>query len=91
MAQPYSLYIIVFTFKTIERLLLGRKVVRFVIDSTLFYGQDFRWIIYILRLYKIASGKKTSKRDSVSCFTATAKPKVIEDIKRILMENYLLS
>jgi len=71
--------------KTIERLLLGRNVVRFVIDEAHCFsswGQDFR-VDYLYIGDFIKSLQKKKNRDTgipVSCFTATAKPKVIEDI-----------
>lgn len=72
--------------KSIERLLLGRKVVRFVIDEAHCFsswGQDFRVdYLYIGDFIKSILEKKNLE-DSipVSCFTATAKQKVIEDIR----------
>ncbi len=71
--------------RTIERLLLGRKIVRFVIDEAHCFsswGQDFRVdYLYIGDFIKSIQEKKNLE-DSipVSCFTATAKQKVIEDI-----------
>ena len=72
--------------RTIERLLLGRKVVRFVIDEAHCFsawGQDFRVdYLYIGDFIKSLQEKKNLEEGiPVSCFTATAKPKVIEDIK----------
>jgi ATP-dependent DNA helicase RecQ len=70
--------------KTIERLLLGRKIVRFVIDEAHCFsswGQDFRVdYLYIGDFIKQFRRRKISKNNSFSCFTATAKKKVIEDI-----------
>jgi len=71
--------------KTIERLLLGRKIVRFVIDEAHCFsswGQDFRVdYLYIGDFIKSLQEKKNlSEGIPVSCFTATAKLKVIEDI-----------
>ena len=71
--------------KTIERLLLGRKIVRFVIDEAHCFsswGQDFRVdYLYIGKFIKLIQGKKNLEEAiPVSCFTATAKKKVIEDI-----------
>lgn len=72
--------------KTIERLVLGRKIVRFVIDEAHCFsswGQDFRVdYLYIGDFIKSIQEKKNLK-DSIpiSCFTATAKQKVIEDIR----------
>ena len=71
--------------KTIERLLLGRKIVRFVIDEAHCFsswGQDFRVdYLYIGDFIKQIQEKKNLEEPiPVSCFTATAKRKVIEDI-----------
>ncbi len=71
--------------KTIEKILLGRHVVRFVIDEAHCFsswGQDFRVdYLYIGDFIKSYQEIKNLE-DSipVSCFTATAKQKVIEDI-----------
>lgn len=72
--------------KSIERLLLGRRIVRFVIDEAHCFsawGQDFRVdYLYIGDFLKQLQEKKKLERPiPVSCFTATAKQKVIEDIK----------
>lgn len=72
--------------KTIERLLLGRNVVRFVIDEAHCFsawGQDFRVdYLYIGDFIKGYQEKKNLDEGiPVSCFTATAKQRVIEDIK----------
>lgn len=72
--------------KTIERLLLGRKIVRFVIDEAHCFsswGQDFRVdYLYIGDFIKSLQAKKNLEDAiPVSCFTATAKQKVIEDIR----------
>lgn len=72
--------------KTIERLLLGRNVVRFVIDEAHCFsawGQDFRVdYLYIGDFIRELQEKKGLDRSiPVSCFTATAKQKVISDIK----------
>ena len=71
--------------KSIERLLLGRKIVRFVIDEAHCFsswGQDFRVdYLYIAEFIRNLQHKKhLSESIPVSCFTATAKVKVIEDI-----------
>ncbi|MEN6624244.1 MAG: RecQ family ATP-dependent DNA helicase, partial [Smithella sp.] len=70
---------------TIERLLLGRKIVRFVIDEAHCFsawGQDFRVdYLYIGDFIKSIQKKKNlEEKIPVSCFTATAKLQVIEDI-----------
>lgn len=71
--------------KTIERLLLGRNVVRFVVDEAHCFsawGQDFRTdYLYIGDFIRELQEKKhLSQPIAVSCFTATAKQKVISDI-----------
>jgi ATP-dependent DNA helicase RecQ len=71
--------------KSIERLLLGRKIARFVIDEAHCFsswGQDFRIdYLYIADFIKALEEKKQlSVKIPVSCFTATAKKKVVEDI-----------
>jgi ATP-dependent DNA helicase RecQ len=70
---------------TIEKLLLGRKISRFVIDEAHCFsswGQDFRVdYLYIGDFIKNLQERKGLKgKIPVSCFTATAKQKVIEDI-----------
>ena len=71
--------------KTIERLLLGRDVVRFVIDEAHCFsawGHDFRVdYLYIGDFIRQLQDKKQLQKPiAVSCFTATAKQKVISDI-----------
>ncbi|BDF70110.1 hypothetical protein CE91St41_26630 [Oscillospiraceae bacterium] len=71
---------------TIERLLLSRNVARFVIDEAHCFsawGQDFRVdYLYIGDFIKELQTKKGMKTPvPVSCFTATAKQKVISDIR----------
>ena len=71
--------------KTIERLLIRRQVVRFVIDEAHCFsawGQDFRVdYLYIGPfIKKLQQSKCQPKPIPVSCFTATAKQKVITDI-----------
>lgn len=78
--------------KTIERLLLGRKVVRFVIDEAHCFsawGQDFRVdYLYIGDFIKqLQEKKRLAHPIPVSCFTATAKQKVIEDIADYFREK----
>lgn len=69
--------------KTIERLLLSRDISRFVIDEAHCFsawGQDFRVdYMYIARFIRLLQEKKHCKIP-VSCFTATAKQKVVSDI-----------
>lgn len=72
--------------QSIERLLLGRNVVRFVIDEAHCFsswGQDFRVdYLYIGDFIKSLQEKKNlNDKIPVSCFTATAKQNVIQDIK----------
>jgi ATP-dependent DNA helicase RecQ len=81
--------------KTIERLLLGRKIVRFVIDEAHCFsswGQDFRVdYLYIGDFIKQIQEKKNLEETiPVSCFTATAKKKVIEDICTYFKEKLAL-
>ena len=71
--------------RTIERILLSRNVVRFVIDEAHCFsswGQDFR--VDYLYIGKFISEYQKRKGNGVqipvSCFTATAKQKVIQDI-----------
>ena len=71
--------------KTIERLLLGRDVVRFVIDEAHCFsawGHDFRVdYLYIGDFIRQLQDKKQLQKPiAVACFTATAKQKVISDI-----------
>jgi ATP-dependent DNA helicase RecQ len=78
--------------KTIERLLLGRNVVRFVIDEAHCFsswGQDFRVdYLYIADFIKNLQEKKNLEEPiPVSCFTATAKQKVVEDILAYFREK----
>lgn len=71
--------------KTVERILLMRHVVRFVIDEAHCFsswGQDFRVdYMYIGKFIREYQKKKGLERPvPVSCFTATAKQKVVQDI-----------
>ena len=81
--------------KTIERLVLGRNIVRFVIDEAHCFsawGQDFRVdYLYIGDFIRSIREKKNLKDGiPVSCFTATAKQKVIEDIRDYFKEKLSL-
>ncbi|EHQ89569.1 RecQ family ATP-dependent DNA helicase [Desulfosporosinus youngiae] len=81
--------------KTIERLLLGRNVVRFVIDEAHCFsswGQDFRVdYLYIGDFIKYYQEMKSlGEGIPVSCFTATAKQKVIADIRDYFKEKLAL-
>ena len=71
--------------KTIEKILLARNVVRFVIDEAHCFsswGQDFRVdYLYIGKfISQYQKNKKCREPIPVSCFTATAKQKVVQDI-----------
>lgn len=71
---------------TIERLFLSRHIARFVIDEAHCFsawGQDFRVdYLYIGDFIRELQEKKGDGcKIPVSCFTATAKQKVISDIK----------
>ena len=71
--------------KTIEKLLLSRNVVRFIIDEAHCFsswGQDFRVdYLYIgVFIKNLQEKKQLSEPIPISCFTATAKQKVITDI-----------
>lgn len=70
---------------TIERILLARHVSRFVIDEAHCFsswGQDFRVdYLYIGKFIKQYQEQKHIKSQiPISCFTATAKQKVVQDI-----------
>lgn len=72
--------------KSVEYILLGRNIARFVIDEAHCFsawGHDFRVdYLYIGDFIKSLQKKKSLKEKiPVSCFTATAKLKVIEDIR----------
>ena len=78
--------------RTIEKLLLSRNVVRFVIDEAHCFsawGQDFRVdYLYIGDFIRELQEKKQRKSPiPVSCFTATAKQKVISDIRDYFKEK----
>ncbi|HPG33113.1 MAG TPA: RecQ family ATP-dependent DNA helicase [Lentimicrobium sp.] len=81
--------------KTIERLILGRKIIRFVIDEAHCFsawGQDFRVdYMYIGDFIRQIQEKKNLEDGiPVSCFTATAKQKVVEDIRDYFREKLSL-
>ena len=81
--------------RSIERLILGRKIVRFVIDEAHCFsswGQDFRVdYMYIGDFIRSIQEKKNlSEGIPVSCFTATAKQQVIEDIRDYFKEKLSL-
>lgn len=78
--------------RTMERILLGRNVVRFVIDEAHCFsswGHDFRVdYLYIGDFIANYQKKKNITRPiPVSCFTATAKQKVVMDIRDYFEEK----
>ncbi len=78
--------------KTIEKLLISRNIARFVIDEAHCFsawGQDFRVdYMYIGDFIKQLQEKKHINHNiPVSCFTATAKQKVISDICEYFKEK----
>ena len=81
---------------TIKRLLSGRNIVRFVIDEAHCFsawGHDFRVdYLYIGDFIKeLIEERKQKQPIAVSCFTATAKQKVISDIKDYFLQKLGLS
>ena len=81
---------------TIERLLLKRKIARFVIDEAHCFsswGQDFRVDYLYIGDFILNLQKKKQLEDPipVSCFTATAKQKVIEDIRAYFKDKLNLT
>jgi len=78
--------------RTMERLLLHRKIIRFVIDEAHCFsawGQDFRIdYTYIGPFIKQLRLKKELEAPiPVSCFSATAKRNVIDDIRDYFREH----
>ena len=75
---------------SILRLLKGRLIRRFVIDEAhclSSWGQDFRVdYLFIADFIKLLQNEASIKIQ-VSCFTATAKPQVIQDIKNYFSDN----
>lgn len=77
---------------TVDRLLRKRKIARFVIDEAHCFsswGQDFR-VDYLYigdAIRRLQKDKQMEEPIPVSCFTATAKPKVIEDIQNYFREK----
>ncbi|MCZ7592401.1 MAG: DEAD/DEAH box helicase [Kiritimatiellae bacterium] len=72
--------------RTIERLLQGRMISRFVIDEAHCFsawGHDFRPdYLYIGRFIReLSRSKLRAEPIPISCFTATAKYQVVEDIR----------
>lgn len=81
--------------RTIEHMLLDRKINRFVIDEAHCFsawGQDFRVdYLYIAEFMKqLCEKKQLSEMIPISCFTATAKQNVIDDIKKYFHDNLQL-
>lgn len=70
---------------TILRILRERSIARFVIDEAHCFsswGQDFRVdYLYIGDFIKNLQAERLHTKIPISCFTATAKPQVIDDIK----------
>lgn len=69
--------------RTIERILYSRNVVRFVIDEAHCFsawGHDFRVDYLYIGKFISEYEKQNGRKIPVSCFTATAKQKVIQDI-----------
>ena len=71
---------------TIEKIIIGRNVSRFVIDEAHCFsswGHDFRVdYLYIAEFIKNLQQKKNLDSPiPVSCFSATAKPQVVDDIR----------
>lgn len=78
--------------RTTERLLMRRTIARFVIDEAHCFsawGQDFRVdYLYIGDFIReLQEKKQLTQPIPVSCFTATAKQKVISDIKEYFKEK----
>ena len=77
-------------------MILKRNIVRFVIDQAHCFsswGQDFRVdYLYIDEFIKgIQDKKHLEDKIPVSCFTATTKQKVIQDIKAYFRDNLQLN
>lgn len=76
--------------KTIESLLLQRNVVRFVVDEAHCFsswGQDFRVDYLYIGDFIAKLQEKKEVKIPISCFTATAKQKVISDIKEYFKQK----
>ncbi len=82
--------------KTIEQLLLSRNIVRFVIDEAHCFsawGQDFRTDYLFIGdfIHDLQEKKRQKQPIPVSCFTATAKQKVVSDIRDYFQRKLGLS
>lgn len=80
--------------KTIERLLIARTVTRFVIDEAHCFsawGQDFRVDYLYIGDFIAAIQEQKHAKIPVSCFTATAKQKVISDIREYFYQKLQLN
>lgn len=78
--------------KTTERLILNRKINRFVIDEAHCFsswGHDFRVdYLYIAEFIKnICTKKNLTEMIPISCFTATAKQNVVDDVLTYFKKN----
>ncbi|MCD8122402.1 MAG: RecQ family ATP-dependent DNA helicase [Clostridiales bacterium] len=81
--------------RTIERILLSRHIVRFVVDEAHCFsawGQDFRVdYLYIGEfIRRLQNAKRQKEPIPISCFTATAKQKVISDIREYFQKELSL-
>lgn len=76
---------------SIFKLISSRSIARFVIDEAHCFsswGQDFRVdYLYIGEFIQKLKEKQLKEHIPVSCFTATAKPQVIQDIKVYFAEK----
>ncbi len=76
--------------RSIENVLINRNVVRFVIDEAHCFstwGQDFRVDYQYIAKFINKLNKVKDTSIPVSCFTATAKPQVVEDIKEYFKKH----
>ena len=94
MERPHLLYISPESLRsaTVLQLLTNRIIDRFVIDEAHCFsawGQDFRVDYEFIGPYirMLQERKMDKRRIPVSCFTATARPEVVEDIKRYFREE----
>ena len=80
---------------SVEKMILKRNIARFVIDEAHCFsswGQDFRVdYLYIADFIRSVQEKKHLPHSiPVSCFTATAKPQVIDDIRSYFKEKLFM-